>query len=53
MSQTDCCVEVWPHSEFPLEPVGRLVLNRNPRNYFAEVEQIAFSPAHLVPGTAL
>lgn len=31
-------------------PVGKLVLNRNPRNYFAEVEQIAFSPAHLVPG---
>ena len=53
MSRTDSSVEVWPHSEFPLEPVGRLVLNRNPRNYFAEVEQIAFSPAHLVPGIAL
>ena len=42
--------KVWPHSEFPLQPVGKLVLNRNPKNYFAEVEQIAFSPAHLVPG---
>ncbi|XP_064398721.1 catalase-like isoform X3 [Halichondria panicea] len=42
--------KVWPHSEFPLIPVGRMVLNRNPANYFAEVEQIAFSPAHMVPG---
>lgn len=42
--------KVWPHSQFPLIPVGKLVLNRNPKNYFAEVEQMAFSPAHLVPG---
>ena len=42
--------KVWPHTDFPLIPVGKLTLNRNPRNYFAEVEQIAFSPAHLVPG---
>ena len=42
--------KVWPHGEFPLIPVGRLTLNRNPKNYFAEVEQSAFSPAHLVPG---
>uniref|UniRef100_A0A914UPY7 Catalase n=1 Tax=Plectus sambesii TaxID=2011161 RepID=A0A914UPY7_9BILA len=42
--------KIWPHSEFPLVPVGKLVLNRNPRNYFAEVEQSAFSPAHVVPG---
>lgn len=42
--------KVWPHTEFPLFPVGDLVFNRNPTNYFAEVEQIAFSPAHLVPG---
>ncbi|KAK7107708.1 hypothetical protein V1264_015585 [Littorina saxatilis] len=42
--------KVWPHSEFPLIPVGRMVLNRNPKNYFAEVEQIAFSPIHMVPG---
>ena len=42
--------KVWPHAEFPLIPVGRIVLNRNPVNYFAEVEQIGFSPAHMVPG---
>lgn len=42
--------KVWPHSDYPLIPVGRLVLNRNPDNYFAEVEQAAFTPAHLVPG---
>jgi len=42
--------KVWPHSEFPLIEVGRMVLNRNPENYFAEIEQLAFSPAHLVPG---
>ncbi|XP_045462937.1 catalase [Harmonia axyridis] len=42
--------KVWSHSEYPLIPVGKLVLNRNPENYFAEVEQVAFSPAHMVPG---
>lgn len=42
--------KVWPHDEFPLIPVGRLCLNRNPTNYFAEVEQLAFAPSHLVPG---
>nr|XP_023014020.1 catalase [Leptinotarsa decemlineata] len=42
--------KVWPHSQNPLIKVGKLVLNRNPENYFTEVEQIAFSPAHLVPG---
>jgi len=42
--------KVWPHSDYPLIPVGKLVLDRNPKNYFAEVEQIAFSPAHMVPG---
>lgn len=42
--------KVWPHGEFPLIPVGRVVLDRNPANYFAEVEQLAFSPANLVPG---
>lgn len=42
--------KVWFQKEFPLIPVGRLTLDRNPRNYFAEVEQIAFSPSHLVPG---
>ena len=42
--------KVWPQKDFPLKPVGRMVLDRNPRNYFAEVEQSAFSPANLVPG---
>lgn len=42
--------KVWSHKEFPLIEVGRMVLNRNPQNYFAEVEQIAFAPAHMVPG---
>merc|ERR1712076_253722 len=42
--------KVWPHGEFPLRQVGKLTFNRNPKNYFAEVEQLAFSPAHLVPG---
>lgn len=42
--------KVWPHSDYPLIPVGKMVLNRNPVNYFAEVEQVAFSPAHVVPG---
>jgi len=42
--------KVWPHGEFPPIPVGRLVLDRNPENYFADVEQAAFSPGNLVPG---
>lgn len=42
--------KVWPHSDYPLIPVGKLVLNKNPDNYFAQVEQIAFSPSHVVPG---
>lgn len=42
--------KIWPHDKYPLKEVGRLVLNRNPRNYFAEIEQIAFSPSHFVPG---
>ena len=35
-----CVHQVWPHTDFPLIDVGRLVLNRNPDNYFAEVEQV-------------
>jgi catalase len=42
--------KVWPHSDYPLIPVGRMVLNRNPQNYFAEVEQAAFEPANMVAG---
>lgn len=42
--------KVWPHKDFPLIEVGVLELNRNPENYFAEVEQAAFNPANIVPG---
>ena len=42
--------KIWQQKDFPLITVGKLVLNRNPENYFAEVEQIAFSPANMVPG---
>ncbi len=42
--------KVWPHGDYPLHKVGRLVLDRNPENYFAEVEQAAFEPANMVPG---
>jgi catalase len=42
--------KVWPHGDYPAIPIGRLVLNRNPENYFAEVEQAAFEPANMVPG---
>ena len=44
--------KVWPHSDFPPIEIGKLVLNRNPENYFAEVEQAAFNPSNLVPGIA-
>ena len=42
--------KVWPRGEFPLIEVGYFELNRNPENFFAEVEQAAFSPANIVPG---
>jgi catalase len=42
--------KVWPHRDHPLIEVGILELNRNPENYFAEVEEAAFSPANVVPG---
>ncbi|OZJ05069.1 hypothetical protein BZG36_02101 [Bifiguratus adelaidae] len=42
--------KVWSQKDYPLHPVGRLVLDRNPENYFAETEQAAFSPSHMVPG---
>jgi catalase len=45
--------KVLPHGDYPLIPIGRMVLNRNPENYFAEVEQSAFCPGNLVPGFAL
>lgn len=42
--------KVWPHQDYPLIEVGVLELNRNPENYFAEVEQSTFSPSNIVPG---
>lgn len=42
--------KVWPQGDYPLIEVGELVLDRNPVNYFAEVEQAAFEPKNIVPG---
>ncbi len=42
--------KVWPYADYPLQEVGKLTLNRNPENYFAEVEQSAFNPGNFVPG---
>jgi catalase len=42
--------KVWPHKDYPLQEAGELVLDRNPENYFAEVEQAAFEPRNVVPG---
>jgi len=42
--------KTWPEDKFPLMFVGKMVLNRNPKNFFAEVEQAAFCPASIVPG---
>lgn len=42
--------KVWHYEDFPLITVGKMVLDRNPNNYFAEVEQAAFTPANFVPG---
>ncbi|WP_336057675.1 catalase KatA [Nitratireductor sp. CH_MIT9313-5] len=42
--------KVWPHCDYPPIDIGELELNRNPENYFAEIEQAAFSPSNVVPG---
>jgi len=42
--------KVWPHKEYPLIEVGKMVLNRNPKNYHAEVEQMAYNPSTMIPG---
>ncbi len=42
--------KVWSHKEYPLVDVGVMELNKNPENYFADVEQAAFNPANIVPG---
>jgi catalase len=45
--------KVWPHGDYPLIEIGELELNRNPQNYFAEIEQAAFAPSNVVPGIGL
>ncbi|WP_261166070.1 catalase [Microbacterium sp. Marseille-Q6965] len=45
--------KVWPHADYPLIKVGEFTLNRNPQNFFAEIEQAAFSPGNQVPGTGI
>nr|CAI5852757.1 unnamed protein product [Callosobruchus analis] len=50
LGHISCLNKVWPHSQFPLQPVGKLVLNRNPSNYFSDIEQLAFNPSNMVPG---
>ena len=42
--------KIWPHGLYPLRTIGRIVLNRNPQNFFSEIEQAAFSPSNMVPG---
>jgi catalase len=42
--------KTWPYKDYPLLEVGEMTLDRNPENYFAEVEQAAFSPSNVVPG---
>lgn len=42
--------KIWPHGDYPLIPVGKFVLNRNPTNFFADMEQVAFNPGNIVPG---
>lgn len=44
--------KVWPHGDYPLIKVGTMELNRNPENYFAQIEQAAFAPSNFVPGIA-
>ncbi len=43
--------KTWSHKDYPLVEVGHFTLNRNPQNFFAEIEQAAFSPSNMVPGT--
>jgi len=45
--------KVWPHADYPPVTIGRMVLDTNPANHFAEVEQAAFAPSNLVPGIGL
>ncbi len=45
--------KVWPHGDYPLINVGTMTLNENPKNFFAQIEQAAFSPGNTVPGIGL
>lgn len=45
--------KVWPHGDYPMRQVGRLTLDRNPDNFFAQIEQAAFEPSNLVPGIGI
>ncbi|KAH7626030.1 catalase-like domain-containing protein [Sordaria sp. MPI-SDFR-AT-0083] len=42
--------QTWPQRDYPLRPIGKLTLNKNPENHFQDVEQAAFSPSTMVPG---
>ncbi|GAB3837710.1 catalase [Dactylosporangium cerinum] len=42
--------KVWPHKDYPTIPIGRMVLNRNPENFFAQVVQAGFEVSNMVPG---
>ena len=42
--------KIWPHKQYPLRKAGRMVFDKNPQNWFAEIEQAAFSPSQMVPG---
>jgi len=45
--------KIWPHADYPLQVVGKLTLNRNVTDYHTEMEQVAFEPNNVVPGTGL
>ncbi|MCG7441679.1 MULTISPECIES: catalase [Corynebacterium] len=45
--------KVWSKKDYPLHDVGYFVLNRNPRNFFAQIEQVALDPSNIVPGVGL
>ncbi|KAB8304452.1 hypothetical protein EYC80_003847 [Monilinia laxa] len=44
--------KIWPHTDVPSRPFGKMTLNKNPTNFFADIEQAAFSPSNMVPGIA-
>merc|ERR1711977_388236 len=45
--------KVWPHEDYPLHTVGRMKLDRNPTDFHTEIEQAAFEPNNMVPGTGV